>query len=269
MHRVAEQFGKKIHAASKALKKLAKPKSQTDSLRAAQELRRTVRELDWKAFNELIDTELNELERQFQSQIAGRREAILRAAREKRIPADRRETEDQVDVFRLKYSGEKVTVLFAGEEVASFKETDAEKILTRLRELRRKLDAAPFSRDVFFDSMMRAFQRLQQRASAKFHDGCVPIKDIHLELLMETALASERFRKRPTRESFPEYPRLQFFYDFARFEAEGMIVGDSKFACKTPSLAQANDRVSIPKLSDPLGPGTQVYLVKIQKVTAS
>ena len=48
-----------------------------------------------------------------------------------------------------------------------------------------------------------------------------------------------------------------------------MIVGDSKFACKTPSLAQANDRVSIPKLSDPLGPGTQVYFVKIQKVTAS
>ena len=39
MHRVAEEFGKKIHAASKALKKLAKPKSQTDSLRAAQELR--------------------------------------------------------------------------------------------------------------------------------------------------------------------------------------------------------------------------------------
>lgn len=264
-----DQFQKKIEAASRALKRLSKPKSQDETIKSLRELRQITVDFDWKAFAGEIAAKLQEAEGQYDRHMAVRRESILRAARQKNIPADRRENEDQVDVFRLKYSGEKIVITFAGEEVISLKETDAEKILAKVTDVRRKLESVPFSRDRFFNLVKRTFQRIQQTAPNKVRDGGIPIKELYLEILLEAALGSDRFRKRPSRQTFPEYHRAQFYYDFARFEAGGMIVGDSKLTCKTPSLAQANERVSIPRLSEPLGPGTQVFLIQIQKLTDS
>src|SRR5262249_34582422 len=132
MDPLADQFGKKIDAASRALKRLAKPKSHEESIKALRDLRLITADLDWKTFADRVAARLEELEGQLEGRIAVRRKSILRTAREKNFPADRRENEDQVDIFRLKYSGEKVTIFFAGEEIASFKETDAEKILAKV-----------------------------------------------------------------------------------------------------------------------------------------
>ena len=226
---------------------------------------RTLRSRDEHVF-EVLDLRRKALERSVDEQLGRRREDLLHAAQRAGCRAERRQDYDHVDCFRVDYRRTRVNLKLGSEKWGAFDETDGRRIFDRIREARTALDAVPFSRDGFFDTVQAAIRTAAAKRIGR--DGKVPIRRLYPLVVIERQLGDSRFLKEPSARRFDDYSMCQFIYDLARFGASGWSTPrGERLSSQTPSMREvAADRaVTLPVLEG-TRPGAQIAVLWIDKV---
>ena len=173
---------------------------------------------------------------------------------------------DRVGPLKISYKAKKVKLEIGSELLAEFDESDGVKTLERAKLALEALEAEPFDREKFFQTLKDAVKLARDHGRAD-REGWIPIRvGLHLCGSPE-ALHLEEFTKKPETNKFRKYSRAQFVYDLARFGAKGWSVNDEMLKSRTPNMATvaAGKAMIIPELRSLEGSGTQVAVLKIEK----
>jgi hypothetical protein len=226
-----------------------------------------VRELDLAGLKKDLDGRRDELEKKLKEELGSRREALLKAAEEAKVPTKRVGDSDRVGLFKVSYPGKKVRVEIGSEKADELEESDGRKVFARTQELQAGYDAVPFERESFFRQLRRAY-RLALADGAAAEGGFLPIRTVYTYLVVVRQLGDESFVSSPDAKHFTGYTTPQFVYDLARFGKDSWTCGDESVQSRTPSMktSMAKGKVMfVPKLADPLDPGFQISVLKIEK----
>lgn len=227
-----------------------------------QEASKLAGQVDWAALKSAIDTEAKASREQNDANLQVRREKLQQTALAAKIPASMGAQADRIDIFRIEYVGALAVITLGGVEVERSKESDGEKLFAHLRSLRASLEKTPFSREGFFRVLKAAHANC--RISGSFSDEFVPVRDLHREILLERARASDRFRKNPDPKCIEPYPMHHFVFDLARFIREGNSLGAERLMTQTPSMRESKETIHIPNLEHPTGNETAAARLAIK-----
>ncbi|GAB6064266.1 hypothetical protein [Deferrisoma palaeochoriense] len=212
-----------------------------------------------------LESELSDLERRINEHLTSRRERLLLAAREARVPHKRFGQYDRVGVFKVSYKGMKVRLEVGSEKVCEFAEGDGEKIFGRIQEEAAALEREPFSREGFLRTIKDACRIARERGQER--DGWVQVRVLHGYVALLRHLQFEDFMKTPVAKKFRDYSSAQFAYDLARFGRSGWSLGDDMLRTMTPNMAtvSAGKAITLPNLEsvDTLGP--QFAVLRVEK----
>ena len=217
----AETQGLGLEAGAAILQKLCKVlgtaiKSQAfgrpEFAKEIQEANKLAGQVDWPALKSAIETEAKASREQNDANLQMRREKLHQTALAAKCAASMGAQSDRVDIFRIEYAGALSVITLGGVEVERSKEADGEKLLAHIRSLRASLEKTPFSREGFFRALKAAHASC--RRSGLFGDEFVPVRELHREILLERARASDRFRRNPDPKCIEPYP-MHYFPEFA------------------------------------------------------
>ena len=261
----------KLDDQSKRLEKLATllrkalRSPDADNPEKARQIEEAVRlagQIIWPEFLDELTRACEQIRTWQEANLQSRREKLLLAARAGGELFDEATRAVRVGIFRVEFEGESAVVSLGGVEVERTKEVGGEKLFKRLKELRAALEQCPLNRAVFFKQMQASYATCR-RAGAT--NEFIAVRDLHRELMLERARASEAFRKRPEPKNVPAYPLHQFIFDLARFIQKGVAVGDDRLVTTTPSMRESAGTVFIPNLDHPLGNETPAARLAIKR----
>jgi len=241
---ILQKLGKLLGAAVKS-----HAFGRTDYAKQIEEANRLAGQLDWKTFKTNLEQEASTVRDKEDSNLRSRREKLHQSAHAAQWHAQMGTQYDRIDIFQVEYEGATAVVKLGGALLERLRESDGEKLFERLRQLRTALEKMPFNREVFFN-LLKAAHANGRRAMAG-GDEFVPVRDLHREMVLERARASERFRKSAELKNIDSYSLPQFIYDLARFIREGVTIGGERIVTQTPSMRESKETVHIPNLDHP------------------
>jgi hypothetical protein len=173
---------------------------------------------------------------------------------------------DRVGPLKISYKAKKVKLEIGSEPLAEFEESDGVKTLEKAKLALETLEAEPFEREKFFQTLKDAVRLARDHGRAD-REGWIPIRAVYTYAVLLRHLHFEEFTKKPETNKFRKYSRAQFVYDLARFGAKGWSVNDEMLKSRTPNMATvaAGKAMIIPELRSLEGTGTQVAVLKIEK----
>lgn len=260
------QFTAVLKKLAEALSHAAKAQAQgkADAGKRLEEAFRLTEQFDWPGFVTELKNACDHDRTTREAALQSRREKLLLAARAAGEPYDDSTRAVRIGIFHVGFEGESALASIGGIEVERTKEANGERIFQRLQELRRQLEQVPFHREAFFKQVKAAHTACRQAGAP---DDFVSIRDLHRELVLERARASEAFRKHPDPKNVPPYPIHQFIFDLARFIQKGVGVGEERLVTTTPSMRESVRTVFIPNLDHPLGNETSAARLAVKRHT--
>jgi len=258
---------KALDALSRSLRPLAdeKPLTAEQQTAALKKALAALNGLDLAGLRSELERRRDELEQKATTDLARRREDLLRAAREQSIPHKRFSEYDRVGPFKVSYKGKKVALELGSEKMVELEELNGARLLTALQDRMTELDKDPFSREEFFACLKEAFRMAKERGLAA--EGRFPIKRIFPFFVLAKQARRDAFLQKPSTKTFQEYPVYQFVYDLARFGRDGWRLGDEMLRTQTPNMATISQgkAMMLPALDSQDGTGQQVAVVWIEK----
>ena len=254
---------------SKLLKSIEFPgKTSTDYqlLSAVKKAQTTSNEIDSKEIKNNLTLQEKNIKERIESAIKDRREHLLNAARDENFGHKRLTDYDRIGPIKISYKGQKVKFELGSELLTEFDEADGKKIFENVKIELEKLDEYPFDRKLFFKAIKDSIQlaRLHEKDT---QDGCVPIHTVYAYLVLLRHLYLEDFIKKPEKNKFSQYSKVQFVYDLARFGMNGWRVDKESLRSRTPNMATvaAGNSVTLPDLKSVDGLGDTIAVLRIDK----
>lgn len=254
---------------SKLLKSIEFPgKTSTDYqlLIAVTKAQTTLNEIDLKEIDNNLTLHEKNIKKSIDSAINDRRENLLNAARDQNFGHKRLTHYDRIGPIKITYKAQKVKFELGSELLTEFDEADGKKIFENIRVELKKLDDYPFDRKLFFKAIKDSIQlaKLHEKVT---QDGWVPIHTVYAYLVLLRHLYLEDFAKKPEKNKFSQYLKVQFVYDLARFGLQGWRVGNESLRSRTPNMATvaAGNSVTLPDLKSIDGLGEKIAVLRIDK----
>lgn len=258
---------KALDALLRTLKPLAdeKPLTTEQQTAALKKALAALDGLDIAGLRSELDRRHDELQQKATTDLARRREDLLRGSREKSIPHKRFTDYDRVGPFKVSYKNKKVALDVGSEKMVELEELSGTRLLAALQEKMAELEKDPFSREEFFACLKEALRMAKERGLAE--DGRLPIKRIFPFFVLAKQARREAFLQKPSTKTFQEYPIFQFVYDLARFGRDGWRLGDEVLRTQTPNMATISQgkTIMLPALDSQDAVGQQVAVVWIEK----
>jgi hypothetical protein len=258
-----EKLTKSIAKIAKDFALLGKQTSLFEKRKVLESINKTATEIDLNSLTSTIDNEILRIQTELDRHLARRRDAMCKAADERKLYWQSSPMGDSVDVFKVKENGFKVTIIFAGVEIEKLEEYDGEKVVEHLVKLRKDLTNPRFDRADFFRSLFSAYTSAFRRSPSR--DGFVTIDVLYLEFLFERATSNASFFKNGSCKHLPDYPFHQFLFDLSRFLREGVTCETGKIQTRTPSMSENSKTYSLPNLDSPSAPPQILHLLSVTK----
>ena len=254
---------------TKILRTIQSPKKQLNDYQLSETLRKALNALDEARLDTLacsLSDEEKIVTERINKATDQRRENLLGAARSLSLPHKRFGDYDRIGPLKISYKAKKVKLEIGSEPLAEFDESNGVKVLEKARQALETLEAEPFDREMFFQTIKDAVKLARDHGRAD-REGWVPIRSVYTYAVLFRHLHFEDFIKKSETNKFRKYSRAQFVYDLARFGAKGWTVNEEVLRSRTPNMATvaAGKTMIIPDLRSMEGSGTQVAVLKIEK----
>ncbi len=264
------QHDKSIAALGRALKLFIK-KGECSDIERYDNLKKALNAARKVLFDDLLielEREGDEVKRKIDTALDQRREQLLMAAREARIPYKRMTDYDRVGVFKITYKGRKAQLSVGSEKFLILEEADGARLFDAIQEQANVLENEPFSREGYFEALKVALGIARSKGQQK--DGGVPVKTLYPYVALARQTQSDQFLKTPVSKRFQDYSTAQFVYDLARFGREGWSVGNETLTTQTPNMAtiSAGKSMTLPVLGSIEGSGKPFATLMIKKKEA-
>lgn len=261
------QYDKAVSALSRAIKQLTRKKETPDGERLDL-LKKALKAARSVSLDDLIgeiDKEVAELDLRVADALKHRREQLLRAASDAKVPNKKFSDYDRVGIFKITYKGRKVMLDVGSEAFMTVEEMDGRKLFDVVNKAAEELEGVPFTREEFFKTLKSAFGHA--RADGKVKDGSVAIRTLYSYVVSARQLRCDKYFKKPSVKSFQDYSIAQFAYDLARFGRDGWFFDNESLRTMTPNMAtiKAGSALTLPAFGTVEKPGPQFATLKIEK----